>query len=143
MTTLNGQTIGQAHYATRALLERHLTRLGISFPQSAALNAVAAEGGALARDALLRRMTDALKIDEPAARATLDDLVHAGLLRADGAGLALTDAGRTVQRRVGDAVAGITARLYGDIPAPELAAAGRLLTLIKQRADAELAATGA
>ncbi|MEU5949112.1 hypothetical protein ABZ793_26620 [Micromonospora sp. NPDC047465] len=142
MTAVNGQIIGQAHYATRALLERELARLGITFHQSLALNAAAAEGGAVVRAHLVGRMTGALKVDQAVVLAVVDELVAGGLLRAGGSGLALTDAGREVRRRVADAVAGVTARLYGDVPAPDLAVAGRVLTLVKQRADAELAATG-
>ncbi|PWR07230.1 hypothetical protein DKT69_35210 [Micromonospora sicca] len=144
---LTGQVIGQAHYATRAVLERELATMGITFAQSVALNAVAAEGGAVERGAvergaLVQRMTGALKVDESAVRTTLAELTDAGLLRAlpaGGSGLALTDVGRARQGRIADAVAGITARLYADIPAAEMEVAGRVLTLLKQRADAELA----
>ncbi|MDZ5443687.1 hypothetical protein U2F26_13220 [Micromonospora sp. 4G57] len=139
---LTGQVIGQAHYATRAVLERELATMGITFAQSVALNAVAAEGGAVERGALVQRMTGALKVDEPAVGTTLAELTDAGLLRAlpaGGSGLALTDVGRARQGRIADAVAGITARLYADIPAAEMEVAGRVLTLLKQRADAELA----
>ncbi|WP_446214866.1 MarR family winged helix-turn-helix transcriptional regulator [Micromonospora sp. IBHARD004] len=142
LTTLTGQVIGQAHHATRAVLERELAGIGITFPQSVALNAVAAEGGVVERTALVGRMTGGLKVDESAVRTTLAELTDAGLLRtlpAGGSGLALTDAGRARQRQVADAVAGIVARLYADIPAAELEVAGRVLTLLKQRADAELA----
>ncbi|MGW3812168.1 hypothetical protein ACWD50_37180, partial [Micromonospora sp. NPDC005113] len=52
----------------------------------------------------------------------------------------LTDAGHAVQGRVSDAVAGITARLYADLPADDSSAAARVLTLVTQRANAELAA---
>lgn len=139
--TLNGQVIGQAHYATRAVLERELAPAGVSFQQSLALNAVAAEGGVAARADLVDRMTGALKVEEAPVRATLDELTAAGLLRelpAGGSGLALTDAGRALQRRLADTVAAITARLYAGIPAEDMAVAGRVLTLVKQRADAEL-----
>lgn len=142
--TLNGQVIGQAHYATRAVLERELAPAGVSFQQSLALNAVAAEGGVAARADLVDRMTGALKVEEAPVRATLDELTAAGLLRelpAGGSGLALTDAGRALQRRLADTVAAITARLYAGIPAEDMAVAGRVLTLVKQRADGEL--TGA
>lgn len=140
-TPLNGQVIGLAHYATRAVLERELGRLGVSFHQSLALNAAAAEGGVAARAHLVERMTGALKVDEVAVRATLDELTAAGLVRelpADGSGLALTDAGRALQHQIGETVAGITARLYADIPAADMTVAARVLTLLKQRADAEL-----
>lgn len=139
--TLTGQVIGQAHHATRAVLERELGPLGISFHQSVALNAVAADGGVIGRDRLVERMTGGLKLDEAAVRATLDKVTAAGLLRelpTGGSGLALTDAGRAVQHRIADTVTGITARLYADIPAEELTVAARVLALVKQRADAEL-----
>ncbi|WBB68722.1 hypothetical protein [Micromonospora sp. WMMD812] len=138
---LTGQVIGRAHYATRALLERQLTRVGLTFPQSIALNGLAAEGGAAARADLVTRLTDGLKIDAPAAEALLADLVGAGLLREDADSLAFTDAGDAVRREIADATAAITGRLYGDIPAADLAVAGRVLTLVRERADAELAAT--
>ncbi|MFI6263504.1 MarR family winged helix-turn-helix transcriptional regulator [Micromonospora sp. NPDC051006] len=142
MTTLNGQIIGLAHYATRSLLERELAGLGLTFQQSLALNAVAAEDGAVEPAHLVQRMTGALKIDASAVLAVVGDLTDAGLLGrapAGGSGLALTDPGRAVQRRVAEAVTAITTRLYGDIPADDLAVAGRVLTLVRQRADAELA----
>ena len=140
MSTLNGQVLGQAHYATRALLERELATVGVDFPQSVVLNALAGEGGALDRARLVDRMTGTLKIAEAAALTTVAELTASGLVQArpDATTLALTEAGRSAQRRIAEAVAGITARLYGDIPADELAVAGHVLTLVKQRADAAL-----
>ncbi|MEH0985120.1 MarR family winged helix-turn-helix transcriptional regulator [Micromonospora sp. CPCC 205556] len=137
---LDGQVLGQAHHATRAVLERELARLGISFTQSVVLGVVAREGGAVDRAALTDRITGALKVDEPAARATIAELAEAGLIRQDDARVALTAAGRDVRGRVDDAVAGITARLYAGIPAEEMAVAGRVLALVKRRADEDLAA---
>jgi hypothetical protein len=67
--TVNGQVIGQAHYATRAVLERVLARTG------------------------------------------------------------------TIRASVSE----ITARLYADLPADDLAAAGRVLAVVTERANAELA----
>ncbi|MFI6240032.1 pentapeptide repeat-containing protein [Micromonospora sp. NPDC050795] len=40
--TLNGQVIGQAHYATRALLERAISTLGVPFNQVVAQHSAAA-----------------------------------------------------------------------------------------------------
>ncbi|MET8359130.1 hypothetical protein [Micromonospora sp. NPDC005171] len=139
--TLNGQVIGQAHYATRALLERATGPLGLSFGQVVALNALAA--GPVERAQLVHRMTSTLKVDEPAVRAVIDALVDADLAQVDGPAprLRLTDTGHVTQARVADAVAGITARLYAGIPADEADAAARVLTLVTQRANAELAAS--
>ncbi|WP_371497404.1 hypothetical protein OG871_15705 [Kitasatospora sp. NBC_00374] len=140
--TLNGQVIGQAHHATRALLETRLADSGTTFHQSLALNATADRGGAAERDALVARMTSTLKIDAAAALAVLAELTAAGLLAelpGDGGRLGLTDSGRARQDGIRAAVGELTARLYGDLPAEDLAAAARVLTVVTARADAELA----
>ncbi|SCF11788.1 DNA-binding transcriptional regulator, MarR family [Micromonospora coriariae] len=144
--TLNGQVIGQAHYATRALLERAVAPLGLSFGQVLTLNVLAA--GTTERTRLVHRITSTLKVDEPTVHTLITQLVDAGLAQAGdhtstGGGepqVRLTDTGHTVRGRVADAVAGITARLYGDIPADETSVAARVLALVTQRANAELAA---
>jgi hypothetical protein len=140
VSTLNGQVIGQAHYATRALLERAIAPLGLSFGQVLALNALA--DGPVERDDLTRRITSTLKIDAPAVREVIAGLVAANLAQddTDGTRIRLTDTGHATRARVTDAVSGITARLYADIPADEASAAARVLTLVTQRANAELAA---
>ncbi|MEO3860450.1 MarR family winged helix-turn-helix transcriptional regulator [Acrocarpospora sp. B8E8] len=141
---LNGQVLGQAHYATRAVLERELARIRTSFQQSVALNAVANNGGVVGRDWLLDRMTSTLKIDESAALETLTELTDAGLVEVlpdEQPRVHLTKAGQALQHQISDAVADITARLYADIPAENMAVAGHVLTLVTQRANAELAAT--
>lgn len=143
--TLNGQVIGQAHYATRAVLEGVLARTGITFHQVVALNATADNGGAVERDRLVGRMTGTLKIDESAVLATITELTTAGLLEelpaeaGEGARVGFTGEGRALHGRTAAAVAEITERLYGDLPADDLATAGRLLTLVTARANAELA----
>lgn len=141
--TLNGQVIGHAHYATRALLERAIGPLGVTFNQLLALH-VLAEGPA-ERAHLTHRVTSTLKIDEPAVHQVVDQLVDAGLAQVDAPSggdeprLALTDTGRATQRRVVAAVADLSARLYADIPTDEASTAAQVLTLVTQRANAELA----
>ncbi|MGC5310692.1 MarR family winged helix-turn-helix transcriptional regulator [Micromonospora zamorensis] len=145
--TLNGQVIGQAHYATRALLERAIGPLGVTFNQVVALHALAQ--GPVERAHLTQRVTSTLKIDEPAVRQVVDQLVDAGLAQVDGPSggderqLALTDTGRATQRSVVAAVADLSARLYADIPSDEAGTAARVLTLVTERANAELAAVPA
>ncbi|PWR11629.1 hypothetical protein DKT68_05290 [Micromonospora acroterricola] len=140
--TLNGQVIGQTHYATRALLERAVAPLGLGFGEVLTLNVLAA--GAVERTRVVQRITSTLKVDEAAVHTLIAHLVEAGLARsddhADAPQVALTDDGLAVQGRVSKAVAGITARLYADIPADEMSTAARVLTLVTQRANAELAA---
>ncbi|MEW2147136.1 hypothetical protein AB0869_30420 [Micromonospora vinacea] len=141
--TLNGQVIGHAHYATRALLERATAPLGVEFNQLLALNVLA--NGPTEPAPLTQRITSTLKVDEQEVRRVLASLVDANLAQvdhdADTPRLRLTDAGQAVQARIADAVADLSARLYADIPADEASAAARALTLVTQRANAELAAT--
>ncbi|WNI20955.1 hypothetical protein [Streptomyces sp. ITFR-16] len=139
---VNGQIIGQAHYATRAVLERILAGTGTTFLQSVALNAVAGGEGTVERNALVARMTGTLKIDASAAETTVSELTSAGLLAEEGEApslLSLTEAGAELQRTHSTGLAGITAALYADLPAEDLAAAGRVLTEVTARANAVLA----
>ncbi|MEW2166559.1 MarR family transcriptional regulator [Streptomyces sp. NPDC007084] len=139
---VNGQVIGLAHYASRAVLERVLARGGTTFHQSVALRAVSDNGGTVERAWLVDRLTGALKVEEPVARATVEELTARELLEAAGAGrISLTGAGRDLFESVRTAGNAIAARLYAGIPAEDLAAAGRVLTLVTERAEAELAGT--
>jgi len=139
---VNGQVIGLAHYASRALLETVLARAGSDFNQSVALRAVSDDGGTVERAWLVGRLTGALKIDEAAARETVDEMTARTLLEEPtGAQVLLTDSGRELFEAIRTAGNAIAARLYAGIPAEDLATAGRVLTLVTERANAEL--TGA
>ncbi|MFD0261718.1 hypothetical protein ACFVH7_26015 [Kitasatospora indigofera] len=140
--SLNGQVIGLAHYATRALLERDLARTGSTFLQSVALNATADGGGSADRGQLVARLAGSLKIDDDSALATLAGLTDTGLLEeppTEPSRLRLTAAGQERQDRIRDAVGEITARLYGGFSPEELAVAGRVVATVTARANAELA----
>ncbi|WP_327371576.1 hypothetical protein [Streptomyces sp. NBC_01217] len=141
--TVNGQVIGQAHYATRAVLERLLATTETTFHQSVALNVIADNGESIERDRLVDRMTGTLKIEAEVAEASLAELTAAGLLEedvADGAPrIGFTPAGRDRQQTHRAKIAEITARLYAGLPAEDLAAAGRVLTEVTARANAVLA----
>ncbi|MGX1882165.1 hypothetical protein [Streptomyces sp. NPDC055287] len=140
--TVNGQIIGQAHYATRAVLERHLARTGTTFHQALALNATADSGAGIDRGRLVGRMTGTLKIDDATALATIAELTASVLVEAvpgDECRIRLTDAGQELHRSIRTAVGEITARLYDGFEPDEMAAAGRLLTALTARANAELA----
>ncbi len=53
--------------------------------------------------------------------------------------MTVTDAGRELQGRIRSTVAEITERMWGDLPAEDLEAAGRVLTTVLKRANDELA----
>ncbi|MFI6729355.1 hypothetical protein NRF20_05520 [Streptomyces sp. R-74717] len=140
--TVNGQVIGQAHYATRAVLERLLATTGTTFHQSVALNVIADSGEAIERGRLVDRMTGTLKIDAEVAEATVAELSAAGLLEevpGSTPRVGLTPAGRDRRQAHRAGIADITARLYADLPAEDLATAGRVLTEVTARANAVLA----
>jgi hypothetical protein len=142
--TLTTQVIGQAENALGALMNRVLTTTGGTFHQWVALNLTAASGGTIDRDQLVGRMTGALKIDDAAALAAIAELTASRLLKAlpgEGSRVGLTDAGQARYRQLRTAIDELTARLYGDLPADDLATAGRVLSVITARANAELAGT--
>lgn len=141
---LNPRVIALAHYASRALLEHVLARHDVTFQQSVTLRLAAVAEGPVERERIVDGVTGALKISAAEAGSVVDELVAAELLAARGAAqVRITDAGRELYERTSAETAPITARIYAGIPADDLAAAGRVLTLITERADAEFAALGA
>ncbi|MCF1595098.1 MarR family winged helix-turn-helix transcriptional regulator [Streptomyces muensis] len=138
---LNPRVIALAHYASRALLENVLDRHGVTFQQSVTLRVVAVAGEPVEREHLVGGVVGALKIDAADAHSVVDELVTAGALAAQGPSLVrITDAGRELYERTSAETAPVTARVYAGIPAEDLAVAGRVLSLITERADAEFAA---
>ncbi|WP_406836166.1 MarR family winged helix-turn-helix transcriptional regulator [Streptomyces sp. AHU1] len=137
----NGQAIGLAHYASRAALERVLARSGTTFEQSVALRAAASgDGGTVERALVVGRLTAGLKIDESAARRTVGELTARGLLEEPTPErVSLTDAGRELFSSIRAAGDEIASRVYAGIPAEDLAVVARVLALVTERADAELA----
>jgi hypothetical protein len=140
-TTLNPQIIGQAENALRAILDRSLARTGGStYQQWVTLSITAAGGGAIERDQLVGRLTGALKIDDAAARAVIAELTADHLFTDQGSRVGFTEAGQDRYRQIRTDVDQTTARVFGDLSADDLATAGRVLAVITDRANAELAA---
>jgi DNA-binding MarR family transcriptional regulator len=138
---LNPRVIALAHYASRALLEHVLARHGATFHQSVTLRLVALGEEPVERDHVVDGVVGALKIDRTEAHSVIDELTGAGLVAPQGPSqVRITDAGQRLYDRTTAETAPITARYYAGIPTEDLAAAGRVLTLITERADAELAA---
>jgi hypothetical protein len=140
--TLNGQIIGEAENAIRAVLDRLLAGTGTTFHQLVALNQTALVGGSIDRDQLTARMASGLKVSSSVADAAVDALTSAQLMEpvpGDAARVSLTSAGIEHQRQIRKGIDEISARLYGDLPADDLATAGRVLTIITARANEVLA----
>ena len=140
--SLNPQVIGQAESALGAILDPLLARTGTTFNQWLVLTVTAAGGAAIDRGQLLTRITGARKIDDSAAHTAIAELTAAELLRAlpgEGSRIGLTEAGQARYRSIRTALGEVTSRLFGGLPAEDLATAGRVLTIITERANAELA----
>ncbi|CAM5587782.1 MarR family transcriptional regulator [Streptomyces aurantiogriseus] len=138
--TVDGRAIGLAHYAGRAVLEHVLARHGATFPQQITLRAAVVADGPLDLDALVAQVTGALKTDPADVRVTVDELLTKGLLSADGPQIRATETGRELIATVAAETGRVSARIYAGIPAEDLAAGGRVLALVTERANAELAA---
>ncbi|MFD6291641.1 MarR family transcriptional regulator [Streptomyces sp. NPDC060205] len=136
----NARDLALAHYAARGVLEHVLARHGATFQQQVALRAAITSDTPQTPDDLLTQVQGYLKTDPAGIRATLDELLARHLLVADGAHLRPTDAGRELLAAVGAETAPVSARIWGGIPAEDLAAAGRVLALVTERANAELEA---
>jgi DNA-binding MarR family transcriptional regulator len=88
-------------------------------------------------------VVDGLKVSDETAQAHVAALAAAQLVRlpdGDGSPVELTDAGRKLHGRIRAAVTEITERMWGDLPAEDLDTAGRVLSTVLARANAELAA---
>lgn len=144
---LTGQDIGQAEGAIRAVLERLLATTGTPFHGWVILNVLGRSGSALGQNELVGRVLYGLKIGEQAAIAALTELADQGLVSRTPPGAAspditLTPAGSARFEQVEAGIAQITERLYGGLPAEDLATAHRVLTTVTERANAALLARG-
>jgi hypothetical protein len=138
---LSTRVIGQAEKTLNAILGRQLAGTGLTEPQWVILTLAVTGGGGAERDRFTSMVADALKISEAEAEVRVGDMVTAQQLTITGQGSAVTVTGtaRQLHSRIRTAVTEITQRLWGDLPAGDLATAGRVLAIITERANAELA----
>ena len=139
VTTASARSLALAHYAARGVLEHVLSRHGVTFQQQITLRAAAAVD-ALTPAELVAEVHGSLKADPAAISTTVEELQAKRLLTRTGARLRATDAGRQVLDASAADVAPVSARIWDGIPAEDLAAVGRVLALVTDRANAELAA---
>ena len=134
------RVIGQAEKTLNAILVRELAGTGLTEPQWVILT-LAVSDGTSRQETFTRMVADALKISETEARALIGDLVAAQRLRIAGEppAVTVTGAARQLHSRISAAIADLTQRLWADLPAEDLATAGRVLVIITDRANAELA----
>lgn len=132
--------IGQTEKALNAILDRQLAGTGITEPQWVTLTLTVVSGGSIDRAELIRRVSGATQFSQASVAERIAELTDAGFLRASGDGhVQVTDEGQARWTQVRAAIAPITQRLWGDLPTEDLAAAGRVLSTVLDRATAVLA----
>ncbi|HET6870806.1 MAG TPA: hypothetical protein VFH80_33150 [Solirubrobacteraceae bacterium] len=136
--TFSTQLIGQTEKTLNAILDRLLAGTGLTEPQWVTLTVAVMSGGSIDREAFVSRIASSLRISDRDARARIDELAAAQLFESDDSTVAVTDAGKELHARIRGAVVEITDRMWGDLPPEDLAAAGRVLTTVLERANAEL-----
>jgi hypothetical protein len=117
------QILGQTEKALNAILDRQLAGTGLTEPDWITLTLTAASGGTLGRDQLASQVARALKVTPATAQARIAGLADAQL-----------------HGQIRGAVTKITERMWGDLPAADLVTAGRVLSVVLARANAELGA---
>ncbi|MGY1582015.1 MarR family winged helix-turn-helix transcriptional regulator [Streptomyces sp. MN13] len=135
----DSRSLALAHYAARAVLETVLARHDLDFQESVTLRAVAVADGPVDRETVVGYVTGSLKADPADAERTLDGLAAKALVEREGSAVRVTEAGRALYATVSAETGEISARVYAGIPTEDLAAAGRVLSLITERANTELA----
>ena len=140
--TFGPPLIGQTEKALNAILDSQLAGTAMTEPQWVTLTLTVAGGGTADRGQLIGRVVAALKVRDADADSVIAELAAAQLLQAsdgDASRLEVTDGGRQLHGRIRAQVSEITERLWGDLPAEDLATAGRVLSTVLARANAELA----
>jgi hypothetical protein len=132
--------VGQTEKALNAILDRQLAGTGITESQWVTLTLTVVGGGDLDRAELVRRVSGATRFSQASVAERITELTAAGFLRDGGDGrVRVTDEGRARWTRVRTAIDPITRGLWGDLPPEDLAAAGRVLGIVLDRATAVLA----
>jgi hypothetical protein len=131
--------LGQTEKALNAILGRELAGTGLTEPQWVTLTLAITAGRDVGREALVGRATRSLRVDESEAADRVDELAAAGLLGDAGAEkVKPTDDGLELHARIRTVVSEVTARMWGDLPADDLATTAAVLATVLDRAGAEL-----
>jgi hypothetical protein len=136
---LSPQLIGQTEKTLNAILDRHLSSAGLSEPQWITLSLAVIGGRSIRRVQLAQGVASAAKFSEADVQTRITELIDARLLDVADDDVAVTDQGRQLHARIRSTNNEFTARLWGDLPEADLETAGRVLAVVLERANAELA----
>jgi DNA-binding MarR family transcriptional regulator len=132
--------IGETEKTLNAILDRHLAGSGLTEQHWITLTFVIVSGGSIDRNELVRQVVSGAKFSEQDVRARVSELGASQLLDDSASPeVTVTDAGAQLHAQIRAANNELTARLWGDLSAEELATAARVLGTVLVRANAELA----
>lgn len=140
---LSTSLIGETESALGALLAPLLAEAELTFLQWVVLSLTTADGASspgIGRDQLVDRITNVRKLDAADVSAAISELENAAALVTTGGQVTLTDVGQARYDQVRARVEEITDYVF-DLPADDLATAGRVLATITARANTVLANT--
>jgi hypothetical protein len=132
------QLLGQTEKALNAILVRLLADSGLTEPEWVTLSIAVVADEPVDLQQLTGRVAGVLKGGDDQAYAHIAALAERGFL-ALGDDVAVTDEGRAFRNAIAGKTGEITQRLWGDLPAEELDAAGRVLSTVLSRVEGELA----
>jgi DNA-binding MarR family transcriptional regulator len=135
---VSSQVIGQTESALGAIMDPILAETGSTFQQWLVLTVLAGNGGAAELGALVGRITNARKVAADVVGAAIRELTAAGFVTESAGHVTLTADGSQRHGLIRDRLTEVTGRLFGDFSAADLETAGRVLTIITERANAEL-----
>lgn len=136
------QRIGQAEKALQAVLNQHLADAGITFVQWVILTFLVRQGALVQQSSLVEEISTALKTNATTVWAALNAFNTRGLVylssESDGR-IALTAEGTLHFQNLRQRIEEVTERLSTDIPGEDLVITYRVLDIVTERANAELA----
>jgi DNA-binding MarR family transcriptional regulator len=141
---LSTRLVGETESALGALLAPLLAEAEMTFLQWVVLSLTATGGASssgIGRDQLIDRIANARKVDAAEVSAAITELEDAEALVTTAGYVTLTDLGRASFNRVRARVDEVTDYVF-DLPAEDLAAAGRILSTVSARANSVLAGKG-
>lgn len=138
----SAQLLGRTEKTLNAILGQLLAGSGVSEPQWVALTLAVTRGRDISQAVCTGEVAGALRVSEADAGVQITELAAAGLLdlpASDTGPIAVTESGHRLFHQVRAATSEITQRMWGDLPAADLDAAGRVLSTVLRRADDYLA----
>jgi DNA-binding MarR family transcriptional regulator len=139
--TFGTQLIGQTEKALGAFLDPLLEGSNITEPQWVTLAITVAGGGNANFGELTHRVAGVLKVSDARAGERIQELAAAQLLElpeSEASPVKPTEAGQKLFSQIRASVTEITERLWGDLPAEDLAVAASVLGAVLARANEQL-----